>query len=119
MKKLYIFLAIALSAFSNLFAQEINVSLNVDSNPNPQISEWVDRAELALLTIVNTNQKYEDFQYKIQTKIYKDGELVVETKTSQMPVMYLPFGSEIFLADEIVPYNALTFYGNIEKSKGY
>ncbi len=39
MKKLYIFLVIALSAFSNLFAQEINVSLNVDSNPNPEISE--------------------------------------------------------------------------------
>lgn len=116
MKNIYILLIITLSVFSNLFAQEIKVSLNVDANPNPQISEWVDRAELALLTIVNTNEKYEDFQYKIQTKIYKDGELVVETKSSQMPVMYLPFGSETFLADEIVPYNALKFYGNIEKT---
>ena len=116
MKNIYIFLAIALSAFSTLFAQEIKVSLNVDPNPNPQISEWVDRTELAILTIVNSNEKFEDFEYKIQTKIYKDGDLVVETNTSQMPIMYLPFGSETFLADEIVPYNALKFYGNIEKT---
>ena len=116
MKKLHILLVLILSIYIKLNAQEIKVSLNVDSNPNPEISEWVDRAELALLTIVNTNEKYEDLQYKIQTKIYKDGELVVETKTNQMPVMYLPFGSETFLADEIVPYNALKFYGNIKKT---
>ncbi|MCF6168942.1 hypothetical protein [Lutibacter sp.] len=116
MKKLYILFVLILSIFIKVNAQEIDVSLNVDSNPNPEISEWVDRTELALLTIVNTNEKYVDLEYKIQTKIFKDGELVVETKTSQMPIMYLPFGSETFLADEIVPYNALTFYGNIEKT---
>jgi len=116
MKKLYILFVFILSVFIKLNAQEIKVSLNVDPNPNPQISEWVDRTELALLTVVNSNEKYEDFEYKIQTKIYKDGELVVETNTSQMPVMYLPFGSETFLADEIVPYNALKFYGDIEKT---
>ncbi|WP_456422057.1 hypothetical protein, partial [Lutibacter sp.] len=116
MKKLYILFVLILSIFIKVNAQEINVSLNVDSNPNPEISEWVNRTELALLTIVNTNEKYVDLEYKIQTKIFKDGELVIETKTSQMPIMYLPFGSETFLADEIVPYNALTFYGNIEKT---
>ncbi|UMB55435.1 hypothetical protein MKD41_08160 [Lutibacter sp. A64] len=116
MKKLHIIFVFILSVFIKLNAQEINVSLNVDTNPNPQISEWVDRAELALLTIVNTNEKYEDYEYKIQTKIYKDDELVAETKANQMPIMYLPFGSETFLADEIVPYNALTFYGSIEKT---
>ena len=116
MKKLPILLILILSVLTQLNAQEIKVSLNVDSNPNPQISEWVDRTELALLTVVNTNEKLEDFEYKIETKIYKDGDLVVETKTSQMPIMYLPFGSETFLADEIVPYNALTFYGDIEKT---
>lgn len=116
MKKINILFAIFLGVFLKVNAQEITINLDVDSNPNPEISEWVDRTELALLTIVNTNEKYVDFEYKIQTKIFKDGELVVETKTSQMPIMYLPFGSETFLADEIVPYNALRFYGNIEKT---
>ena len=116
MKKLYILFAFILGVFIKVNAQEIKVSLNVDPNPNPQISEWVDRTELAMLTIVNTNEKLEGFEYKIQTKIYRDSELVVETKTSQIPIMYLPFGSETFLADEIVPYNALTFYGDIEKT---
>ncbi|WP_456376400.1 hypothetical protein, partial [Lutibacter sp.] len=116
MKKIYILFVLLLSIFTKVNAQEITVNLNVDSNPNPEISEWVDRTELAILTIVNTNERFVDLEYKIVTKIYKDGELVVETKTSQMPIMYLPFGSETFLADEIVPYNALTFYGNIEKT---
>lgn len=116
MKKIYIIFVIIFSVFIKVNAQEIKVSLNVDPNPNPQISEWVDRVELALLTIVNTNERFEDHEYKIQTKIYRDSELVVETKIDQMPIMYLPFGSETFLADEIVPYNALTFYGDIEKT---
>jgi hypothetical protein len=116
MKKLYILFILLLNIVIKTSAQEIKVSLNVDPNPNPEISEWVDRSELALLTIVNTNQRLEDLEYKILTKIYKGSELVVETKTEKMPIMYLPFGSETFLADEIVPYNALKFYGNIEKT---
>jgi hypothetical protein len=116
MKKKAVLLILILSIFFKTNAQEIIVSLNVDPRPNPQISEWVDRTELALLTIVNTSQNLEDLEYKIQTKIYKDDVLVVETKTSQMPIMLLPFGSDTFLADEIIPYNALRFYGNIEKT---
>jgi hypothetical protein len=116
MKKIYILFILVLSIVINTNAQEIKVSLNVDPNPNPEIADWVNRSELALLTVVNSNEKFEDFQYKILTKIYKGSELVVETKTERMPIMNLPFGSETFLADEIVPYNALKFYGNIEKT---
>jgi len=116
MKKITILFVLILSVFIKINAQEISIDLNVDPNPNPEIAEWVDRTELALLTIVNSNEKFEDLEYKILTKIYKGSELVVETKTANMPVMYLPFGSETFLADEIVPYNALTFYGDIEKT---
>jgi len=116
MKKLNIIFAIFLCVVFKVSAQEITVSLNVDPHPNPEISEWVDRTELAILTVINTNQKREDQPYKIITKIYKDGKLVIETKTESMPIMYLPFGSETFLADEIIPYNALKFYGNIERT---
>ena len=74
-------------------AQEIKVSLNVDPNPNPQISEWVDRTELAMLTIVNTNEKLEGFEFKEKTVI-TSSEIVAYLKSILIENGLFTFGQD-------------------------
>lgn len=99
-----------------IFGQQVQVTFNVDSRPTPQLSEWENRNELAILTVINTSEKDEGIPYKIDAKIYIDNDLIAETRFDAMPTLNLPFGSETFFADAIVPYNALTIHNN-EASK--
>ncbi len=106
-KKFILFAVILISSFS--YAQ-ISVSFNVSTRPTPQISEWENRNEMAILTVTNSNSSDVGMQYKIKAKIYIDNRLVAETRLQDMPIMELPFGSETYLADMIIPYNALDIY---------
>ena len=89
---------------------QISVSFNVSSRPTPQISAWENRSELAILTIVNSNSSNVGMSFKIKAKIYIDNNLVAETRLGDMPVMSMPYGTETYLADMIVPYDALEIY---------
>jgi len=108
MKKLYI-LVVFLFLILNTNAQ-LQVSLNVDSNPTPEISEWVDRQELAILTVTNTDPDWEA-DYKIKVEMYKDGVKMFETNNSVL-TQTLELGTVTFLADEIIPYSAINFTNN-------
>jgi len=96
---------------TNLMSQ-VMVSLNVDANPTPYISQWANQDELVIVTVSNTNPGLEGMDYKIKIKMELDGDLVVETNTSQVVTRQVPFGSDIFLADEVIDYNSLQFYGS-------
>ncbi len=96
---------------SNLMSQ-VMVGLNVDANPTPYISQWANQDELVIVTVSNTNPGLEGMDYKIKIKMELDGELVVETNTAQVVTRQVPFGSDVFLADEVIDYNALQFYGS-------
>lgn len=92
---------------------QVAITLNVDPNPTPLFSDWANREELAIMTITNTNPKLEGKEYKIMLRISINNQLVVETDLAKMPPRVLSLGTEVFLADEIIPFNALTFYTNI------
>ena len=94
---------------------QVRVNLNVDSNPNPRIADWINRSELAILTVSNTEPGLEGREYRINASMRLDGRPVVETDTRQIPVQRLEFGSSIFLADEIISYSALRFNNNFEQ----
>ncbi|WP_282073568.1 hypothetical protein [Polaribacter atrinae] len=108
MKKLYI-LVVFLFLILNTNAQ-LQVSLNVDSNPTPEISEWVNRTNLAILTVTNTDPDWEP-DYKIKVEMYKDGNKMFETNNNVI-TQTLELGTVTFLADEIIPYNAINFTNN-------
>jgi len=91
---------------------QVMVSLNVDSNPTPYISSWANQEELVIVTVTNANPALEGIDYKIRIKMEIDGELVVETNTAQVAPRQVPFGSDIFLADEVIDYSTLQFYGS-------
>ena len=102
-------LIIVLLIYGFNYAQ-ISVTFNVSSRPTPQISEWENRSELAILTIVNSNSSEVGTPFKIKAKIFLDQTLVAETRLQDMPIMEMPYGSETYLADMIIPYNALEIY---------
>lgn len=117
MKKFPKFLIIVLlSTFLNTISAQVSVTLNVDSRPTPQISEWVNRANLAILTVTNTDKRKVGSPYKIKVKISLNGSQVLETNNS-VATQTLEFGVQTFLADEIIPYDAIVFNSNDFKNK--
>ncbi|MSP70262.1 MAG: hypothetical protein EXR20_08320 [Bacteroidetes bacterium] len=117
MKKFPKFLIIILlSTFLNTISAQVSVTLNVDSRPTPQISEWVNRANLAILTVANTDRKKVGSAYKIKVKISLNGSQVLETNNG-VATQTLELGVQTFLADEIIPYDAIVFNSNDFKNK--
>jgi len=108
MKKLFliIFVLVMLTAKG-----QVQVTLNVDTYPTPELSEWVDRNDLAIVTVTNTNPEVEDTQFRIKMRMLKNGVQIFETDNTTT-VLSLGFGTETYLADEIVPYNSLQFNNN-------
>ena len=86
---------------------QLQATLNVDSNPTPELSEWVNRNDLAILTVTNpvagTN-----IDYQIKVSLLLDGDVKLTTDNT-VPFMVADFGTETFLADELIPYNAVQF----------
>ena len=87
----------------------------MDANPNPRIADWVNRSELAIMTVTNTSPRLEGLEYRISMRMLRDGRPVVETRQNQVTTRRLEFGTEVFLADEIITYNALNFSGGFEQ----
>jgi len=104
------FTLIILLLSMQLIQAQIHVSLNVSSHPTPQISEWENRNETAILTITNTNPNMEGENYKILAYLYLDDRLIAETRYQDMPILQLPLGTDTFMADQIIPFQALDIH---------
>lgn len=109
-------IAFLLLTFSVPGVSQVQINLNVDANPSPRIADWINRDELALLTVTNTSPRLEGQPYKIMIRLSLDGEVVAETNVAGVPERRLVLGSEVLLADEVIPFEALRFYGNLERS---
>ncbi len=112
MQQRKIILSLMLFLSSTWLYGQVMVSLNVDANPTPYISSWANQDELVIVTVTNTNPGLEGMDYKIRIRMEIDGDVVVETNTNQVVTQQIPFGSDVFLADEVIDYNTLQFYGN-------
>ncbi|HKL71892.1 MAG TPA: hypothetical protein VJ855_04475 [Marinilabiliaceae bacterium] len=107
-----LFFIIMMTTFTMAVAQ-VEVSLTVDPNPTPKIADWVNREELAMIIVTNSNPHLEDLDYKIEARIYLDNNLIAETNTAKVLSRKLTTIPEYFLADEVVPFDALNLYGKI------
>lgn len=87
---------------------QVQVHLNVDTNPTPELFEWVNRSNLALLTVTNSEENLVGLEYRIKVKLRLDGDLVLETDNS-VPIQRLEMGAQTFLADEVIPYESIIF----------
>ncbi len=86
---------------------QLQATLNVDSNPTPELSEWVNRNNLAILTVTNPTPGLL-VEYRIKVSLLLDGDVKLMTDET-VPYMEADFGTETFLADELIPYNAVQF----------
>jgi len=100
--------------FYNSTQAQVSVTLNVDSHPTPQISEWVNRANLAIVSVTNANPAKVGNNYKIKVNLKLNDNIVLETNNS-VATQSLILGTQTFLADEIIPYNAIVFKSNTFK----
>jgi hypothetical protein len=116
MKTIKVLLIILTSALTFNANAQVGITLNVDANPTPRFADWVNRNELAVMTVTNTNPRLEGLEYKIKVRLSIDNNLVAETNLSKIPSRTLPFGTEVFLADEVIPFSSVTFYSNIQNS---
>ena len=116
-QRLFFALTLSLLLISSASAAQaqVRVDLNVDSNPNPRIADWVNRTELAMLTVTNGDPRLEGLEYRINVRVLQNGRPVVETRSNMVPAKRLQLGSDVFLADEIITYDALSFSGSIER----
>ena len=112
----YIFTLFAIILTSLSLQAQVQVSLNVDPNPTPQISSWVDRDDLAIVTVINSNPELEGTEYRIKVTMNVDGGQVLETDNTTS-IQTLGLGVETYLADEIIPYSSVNFNNNSFKNK--
>ena len=98
----------------NSIKAQVSVTLNVDAHPTPQLSEWINRTNLAILTITNTDLNKVGDEYRIKAQVKLNNSVVFETNNS-VATQQLELGTQTFLADEIVPYGAIVFQDNTFK----
>lgn len=114
MKKIIFILVLFCTTFG--LKAQVQVSLNVDANPTPELAKWMDRDELAIITVTNTDPGMVGREYRIKTTVLLDGKKVVETNKTTS-ILTFEIGTETYLADEIVPYNSLVFSDESMKNK--
>lgn len=96
-----------------LLAQNIQVLMS--PKPSPYISDWQQRTETVKLLIINPGTR--DIQVKIKTELFDGkGALVANTEAAKMPVLTVPPGSSTYNPEDVIPTNAVSYKGNLEKS---
>ncbi len=113
MKKLFFLLAFAFLSSTSLFSQTIQLVFS--PHPSSYISDWVDRNETVKVIINNTQSTV--VQAKIKSQLYNgSGDLIGETSVSKMPLLSLPTGITTYSAEDLLPYEAVKWYGTPLKS---
>jgi len=116
MKHLYILILTILYFATISTHAQVQVSLNVDANPTPELYEWANRSNLAIVTVTNSEELLVGQEYFIKVKVYLEGDLMLETNNAVMTQRFV-LGAQTFLADEIIPYNAIDFKDSAVKHK--
>ncbi|MFM8771189.1 MAG: hypothetical protein ACKOE4_04105, partial [Candidatus Kapaibacterium sp.] len=96
-----ILLVSAVAAFSQL-----RVSVNVSSRPDPYLSNWAQRKDIVIVTVINPTAS--EIQAKFNCQINKDGTYLAKTKPELMPVLTIPVGTTQYFAEDIIPLDAAT-----------
>ncbi len=93
----------------------VQVQLMMSPNPSPYLSDWEQRSETVFFRVTNTTLS--PITFRIDTKIYREGELKAETKLQQMPVLTLEGpGTALYNAEDIIRLQAMTLYGEGEQT---
>ena len=92
----------------------VRMSLTMSPKPSPYISDWSSKKETVIITI--TNSTNETLSGKFDAQVTRDGSLAAKTKLGSMPAVSVPPGVSTFFADQVLPFNAVTIYGNAQET---
>lgn len=115
MRSLGVFICALMLFVYTALAQPLQLTLMMSPNPSPYLSDWEQRKETVLLSITNPQQN--PFAVRIRARVFQGGPtgtLLAETKLEDMPILQIMPGSSIFDGGQIVPADAVKFYGNVE-----
>jgi hypothetical protein len=90
-------------------AQPLRVTLNVSSHPDPYLSTWASRREVAIVTVTNTGSAPVEAKFDCQLSIGSD--LQAATNPNRMRVISIPPGTTQYYGEDLVPQSAVDFKG--------
>jgi hypothetical protein len=93
---------------------QLKVSLNMTSHPDPYLSNWANRKETAIVTIINSGSQ--PVEVKFDCKINKNGSLLVNTKPEVMKTFSVPPGANQYFGEDLLPIEAVKISGNADKT---
>lgn len=96
-----------------LFAQPLQLVLQISPNPSPYLSDWQTRTETAFLSV--TNPSTSSFTVKVDGKVFRGGptgQLQANSKVADMPVLTIEPGVSVFDAADIFPGDLVDFHGD-------
>lgn len=91
-------------------AQQLRVTLNVSSHPDPYLSTWSTRREVAIVTVTNTSSA--PVQAKFDCKLSIGNDLKASTNPARMRVVTIPPGTTQYYGEDLVPHSAVDFSGS-------
>ncbi len=110
MKKLQLTAVLMLLGIISLTAQSLSLRLN--SKPSPYLSDWEGHQETVQLVI---NHSGNEIEAKIKAQLFRNGTLVAASDLAAMPVMTIEPGVMILGPEDLVPFNYVTYYGNVRE----
>jgi len=95
-------------------AQTLRVTLNVSSQPDPYLSTWSSKREVAIVTVTNPGSAPVDAKFDCRLSI--GGELQASTNPSRMRVISIPPGTTQYYGEDLVPPTAVDYVGSGDRT---
>ncbi len=92
------------------WSQPLQINLIMSSRPSPYLSDWQLRRETA--SIVVTNLSTQIRRVRFDTRISRESQIKAKTKFNSMPTIELPPGMSTFNCENLIPLNAVDFFGD-------
>ena len=84
---------------------QLKVTVNMNSRPDPYISNWAQKKDVVIVTVVNGTGS--DVSAKFNCIINKDGAYLANTKPDKMAILSIPPGVSQYFGEDLVPLEAM------------
>ncbi len=115
MRPACVLVSLLLTSALLLSAQPLQLTLQMNPQPSPYLSDWQTRRETVFLSITNATASM--VPVRVDGKVFRDGPngvLMARSKLQQMPILEIPPGASIYNAEDIFPSDLVEFFGDVE-----
>jgi hypothetical protein len=99
---------------SAILSAQLKVSVNLSSRPDPYLSNWSQRKDAVIVTVVNSGQS--DVLVKFNCVVNKDGAFLAKTKPEQMTVVTIPPGASQYFGEDLVPFESMSVANGADRT---